>query len=162
MFLIKNLINCFVILFNMDEKDLKILNVLNKNARISYRNITREINVSLSTVANRIKNLEEEGIIKNYIPLVDFEKIGYNLTVLINLKITHGKLIETQKKISLLPNVYAVYDITGNWDSLVIARFKNRRDLNKFVKNILTYDNVEQTNTQLVLNIVKEDHRFNM
>ena len=48
-----------------------------------------------------------------------------------------------------------VYDITGDWDSLIIAHFKDKRDLNGFIKGVLSIDNIEKTNTQLVLNIVK-------
>ncbi len=117
----------------MDELDDKILEKLNENARKSYREIARELNVSLTTVANRIKKLEDGKIIERYIPLINQEKIGYDLT--------------------------AVYDITGEWDSLIIAHFKDRKDLNGFIKGVLSMDNVEKTNTQLVLNIVKNEKR---
>ena len=53
----------------------------------------------------------------------------------------------------------AVFDITGDWDSLIIAHFKDRRDLNSFIKRILSMNHVERSNTQLVLNIVKDEKR---
>jgi DNA-binding Lrp family transcriptional regulator len=53
-----------------------------------------------------------------------------------------------------------VYDITGDWDSLIIAHFKDRRDLNGFIKGVLSLENVEKTNTQIVLNIVKNEKRI--
>ncbi|MBN1861550.1 MAG: Lrp/AsnC family transcriptional regulator [Candidatus Thermoplasmatota archaeon] len=144
----------------MDEVDEKILEQLNENARKSYREIARELNVSLTTVCNRIKRMEEEKIIERYIPLINQEKIGYDLTAVINVKISHGKLLEVQERISKDTHVSSVYDITGEWDSLIIAHFKDRRDLNGFIKNILSMDNVEKTNTQLVLNIVKNEKRL--
>lgn len=145
----------------MDTLDHSIMKLLNENARMSYREVARELKVSLSTVSNRIKKLEEIGIIEGYIPVINPEKIGYDLTVIINIKIAHGKLIEVQQKISRDDHVSAVYDITGDWDSLVIAHFKNRRDLNQFIKRVLSLDHVERSNTQIVLNIVKNEKRIN-
>jgi Lrp/AsnC family transcriptional regulator, regulator for asnA, asnC and gidA len=75
------------------------------------------------------------------------------------MKISHGKLIEVQEKISKDKHVSVVYDITGDWDSLLIAHFKDRRDLNGFIKGVLSIEYIEQTNTQIVLNIVKEEKR---
>jgi len=143
----------------MDELDYKILEKLNENARKSYREIARELKVSLSTISNRIKKLEDEKVIEGYIPLINQEKIGYDLTAVINVKISHGKLIEVQEKISMDKHVSGVFDITGDWDSLIIAHFKDRRDLNGFIKGVLAMDNVEKTNTQIVLNIVKNEKR---
>jgi DNA-binding Lrp family transcriptional regulator len=103
--------------------------------------------------------MEDEKIIERYIPLINQEKIGYDLTAVINVKISHGKLLEVQERISKDKHVSGVYDITGDWDSLIIAHFKDRRDLNGFIKGVLSIANVEKTNTQLVLNIVKNEKR---
>lgn len=144
----------------MDQLDRKIIHVLNENARKSFREIAKELNVSLSTISNRIKKLENEGIIERYIPVINHQAAGYDLTTIISIKIQHGKLIEVQKKIAMNDHVIAVYDITGDWDSVVIAHFKDRRDLNRFIKGVLSMEYVERTNTQLVLNIVKDEKRI--
>lgn len=143
----------------MDELDNRILEKLNENARKSYRDIAKELDVSLTTISNRIKRMEDEKIIERYIPLINQEKIGFDLTAVINVKISHGKLIEVQERISKDKHVSNVYDITGEWDSLIIAHFKDRRDLNGFIKGVLSIENVEKTNTQIVLNIVKNEKR---
>ena len=143
----------------MDKLDCNIILSLNANGRKSYRHIAKELKVSLSTISNRVKRLEEEGIIERYIPVINTGKVGYDLTAIINIKLTHGKLIEVQEKISKDNHVSAVYDITGDWDSLIIAHFKDRRDLNSFIKRILSMDFVERSNTQLALNIVKDEKR---
>jgi len=144
----------------MDRLDSKIINSLNINGRKSLRTISKELKVSLSTISNRLKRMENERIIQGYIPVINPEKIGLDLTALINLKITHGKLIETQKKISKDKHITAMYDITGDWDSLVIAHFKDRKDLNNFIKKVLSMEHVERTNTQVALNIVKDEKRL--
>lgn len=146
-------------MMGMDELDYKILDKLNENARKSYREIARELDISLTTVANRIKRMEAEKIIERYIPLINQEKIGFDLTAVINVKISRGKLLEVQERISKDNHVSGVYDITGDWDSLIIAHFKDRRDLNGFIKGVLSIANVEKTNTQIVLNIVKNEKR---
>ena len=144
----------------MDKLDNNIIKSLNTNARKSFRHIAKELKVSLSTISNRVKRLEEDGIIERYIPVVNIGKVGYDLTAIINIKITHGKLIELQEKISKDNHVSAVFDITGDWDSLIIAHFKDRRDLNSFIKKILSMDHIERSNTQIVLNIVKDEKRL--
>lgn len=95
----------------MDRLNNENINSLNENARKSFREIARELKVSLSTIAK-------------------------------------------DKHLS------GVYDITGDWDSLVIARFKDRRELNGFIKKVLSIDHVERSNTQLVLTIIKDEKRL--
>jgi DNA-binding Lrp family transcriptional regulator len=146
----------------MDKLDEYIIKLLNTNARKSFRLIAKELKVSLSTISNRVKKLEQDEIIKGYIPIINLEKIGFDLTAAINIKLSHGKLLEVQKKIAEDNHVSTIYDITGDWDSLIIAHFKDRRDLNKFIKKILSMENVERSNTQMVLNIVKDEKRVKL
>ena len=143
----------------MDKLDQKIIQVLNENARRSFRDISRKLNVSLTTVANRVKKLENDGIIKGYIPLINLDALGYNLLVIIGIRISRGKLIEVEKKISKNPHVFEIYDTTGDWDSIIIARFKGRDELNRFIKGVLSVEYVERTMTYLVLNVVKDEKR---
>jgi DNA-binding Lrp family transcriptional regulator len=143
----------------LDNLDWKIINSLNENARNSFREISRKLNVSLTTVANRVKRMEKDGIIKGYIPLIDLDKLGLNLLVIIGIRISRGKLMEVENKISKNPHVYEIYDTTGDWDSIIIARFSGRDELNKFIKNVLAVEYVERTMTYLVLNVVKDEKR---
>ena len=63
---------------------------------------------------------------------------------------------DTEKKIAQIPNVFGVYDITGTYDALILARFKTRDGLSRMIKKIHTSPNVERTNTHIVLNVIKE------
>lgn len=144
----------------LDEIDMAIIKELVKNGRASYRSIARKLKLSVATVASRIAALEKEGIIKGYTALIDYEKIGYEITAIIELTISHGKLIEVQKEVAKSSNVSSVYDITGESDSIIIGRFRDRKELNDFVKWLLSIPHVERTLTHLVLSIVKEDIRF--
>lgn len=142
-----------------NEMDKKIIRVLNSNARKSFREIARQVKSSVTGVINRIKKYEESGVIKGYIPLVDPGYFGLNLIAIIALRISKGKLMEVQKEIAKDSRIVAVYDITGEWDSLVIGYFKDREDLNRFIKNVLSMENVDRTVTHIVLNVVKEEKR---
>lgn len=141
----------------MDNLDIGILNLLNINARKSYRQMAKELRVSMSTISNRIKNMESKGVIKGYIPVLDPHKIGYDLLVMIGVRISKGRLIDVQNRISTHEGVFGVYDITGEWDSIVVARFTNRDELNTFIKWVVSLEHIERTYTQIVLNVVKDE-----
>ncbi len=141
----------------IDDTDLKILNFLANNSRLSYRQIAKNIGLNVVTVINRMKKLEENNIIIKYGVNVDYEKLGYDLKILIDLRVAKGKLFEVENKIAKHRNVLAVYDVTGNFDVLIVACFKNRKAMDNFIKKIQTYDFVERTETKLVLNTIKEN-----
>jgi Lrp/AsnC family transcriptional regulator for asnA, asnC and gidA len=142
----------------MDDLDLKIIKELQKDGRVSFRDIADKIKVSEGTVYNRINKLLESKVIKKFMPDIDYEKLGYEITVIIGLITEGGKLPEIERKITESPNVNAVYDVTGEYDAVIVAQFKKREDLNDFVKNLLSVEGVKRTNTMLVLNTLKEDH----
>ena len=140
-----------------DSLDKKIIRVLNQNARKSYREVAKEIGTSVNSVINHVKKLEDANVIKGYIPDVDQEFFGFHLIAIIALRISQGKLIETQKIIAKDPRARAIYDITGEWDSMILGYFKDREDLNDYVKTLLSQKNIDRSVTHIVLNIVKEE-----
>jgi len=144
----------------MDETDVKILKKLLSDARMSYRKVAEEIGVSPPTVLARVEKLESDGIIRSYSTLLDHEKLGYDLTAIIEITATKGKIVDLERQIAKFTNVCAVYDITGLTDMIVVAKFKNRKELSNFVKKDISLPYVERTNTHVVLITVKEDFRF--
>jgi DNA-binding Lrp family transcriptional regulator len=147
-------------MFMLDELDRKVLSELLRDSKRSQRELAKAIGVSTATVINHITRLESAGVVKDYTIMVDWERLGYELTVIIEITVARGKLIEVQKTISKLPYVCGVYDITGEIDSIVIAKFKNRQELSEFPKALLSMPDIERTNTHVVLNTVKEDFRM--
>ncbi len=143
----------------MDDLDIDIIRCMNENARKSFRDIAKELEVSLSTVSNRIHRMEDGGIILGYAPVLDPQKLGYELSVVIGIRISKGKLLDVQKKIAADPRVYGVYDVTGDWDSIATARFRGRAELDEFIKGLVSMQHIERTYTQVVLNTVKEEKR---
>jgi DNA-binding Lrp family transcriptional regulator len=143
----------------LDDLDIDILRSLNGNARKSFRDIAKELHVSLTTVSNRVKAMERMGVIQGYMPIVDATKLGYDIMAVIGIKVIHGRIVETEQDLAKDPAVFAVFDSTGEWDAIVMSRFKNRSDLNIFVKKVLDHENVDRTYTQVVLNITKDEKR---
>lgn len=140
----------------LEETDKKILNILIEDSRLSLRQIAKKANVSVATVMHHINRLEEEKIISKYTSKVDYEKLGYNIEVIIEIRISKGRLLDVEKKISVHPNVFAVYDITGAFDAAIFARFETTRQMDAFLKKIQTYEFVERTETKLILKTIKE------
>ena len=144
----------------LDDTDVKILKTLLSDARLSSRQIAKQCGVSIGTVLSRMKKMEKEGIIKSYSTLLDQEKLGYDLTVVSEITVSKGRLLEMENEIARLPNVCSVYDVTGLTDAIIVAKFKNREELSKFTKRLLALPYVERTNTHVVLTTIKEDFRI--
>lgn len=147
---------------NLDEIDLEIIRLLQENSRISFNEIAKKLGISVGTAYNRVKNLEEKGVLKGYTALVDPIKMGYGITAIILIQAEGAHLVEVEKEVAKLDNVISVYDITGEFDVAVVARFKDSRGLNAFVKKVLSMPYVKRTVTNVVLNVVKEDFRVNI
>jgi len=145
---------------NLDELDIRILNELLKDSRLSYRELARRVRASVSTVIKRVRALEEGGVIRGYTVILDYEKLGYDITVVTEVIVSKGKLLEMEREIAKIPSVCAVYDVTGETDAIIIAKFKRRGELSRFTKKLLSMPFIERTNTHVVLTSVKEDFRL--
>jgi len=143
----------------LDDLDLRILRLMNADARKSFREIAKAVDASLSTVSNRVRKLEEEGIITGYAPILNEGRLGYDVLAVVGVKIHKGKLLDVQRRIAKDDRVTHVYDVTGEWDSIVVVRLKNTRELDAFIKRLGSMEYVENTYTQVVLNVVKEERR---
>lgn len=145
---------------DFDETDTKILKNLLVDARLSARQLAYKLGLSTVTVLTRIKKLEKKKIITGYAARLDHQILGYDLEAIIEIKTAKGKMLEIENKIAENENVCAVYDITGPADVLLIGKFKNRDELSHFVKSLSAIPNVENTETHIVLNTIKEDFRL--
>ena len=140
----------------LDRTDRDIIRSLERDARMSLRSVAEEIGVSLGTVSNRLKRLEDTGVIKGYRVEIDPDKVGWGLTVVVGLRIEKGRLLELQRLIAKDSRVLGVYDVTGEFDSMILARSKDRSDLDDLSKTVLSMDGIMRSVTHFVLNTVKE------
>ena len=140
----------------IDDLDLEILEIISTDGRENKSEIAKKLSRSPNTIKKHINNLEKEEIITSYGASIDYEKLGYDFIALIELTISKGEMLRVEEEIANNPNVFAVYDITGTYDAVILARFKSRTELNKFVKKLNSSEFVVRTNTHLVLNVIKE------
>jgi Lrp/AsnC family transcriptional regulator, regulator for asnA, asnC and gidA len=144
----------------MDDKDIEILKHLSVDGRQSARQLSHRLGVSTVTILTRIKKLEAENIIQGYSVRLNHDLLGFDITAIIEIKTNEGKMLEIENEIAKYDSTIAVYDITGDADVVIIAKFKNREFLSGFIKKISAIPNVENTLTHLVLNTIKEDTRL--
>ena len=129
----------------IDDTDRRILAVLLADARTSMRSIAEEVGVALGTVSNRVKRMEEMGVIHGYGVHIDAEKVGWTMTVLCGLRIEKGRLMEVQRRIADDPRVFGIYDVTGEFDSMVLARVRDRAHLDDLSKTVLSSEGIIRT-----------------
>jgi DNA-binding Lrp family transcriptional regulator len=141
----------------LDETALRVLEEYVRDSRQSYREIARRLGISSGTVASRAKELEEKGIIEKYTVQLNHEKLGYELTAITEIIISEGMMLEVGDKISKISGALRVYNITGDADILVVARFKTRSQLSDFTKKITKMRYVVRTKTHVVLNTIKDE-----
>ncbi|MDG6909278.1 MAG: Lrp/AsnC family transcriptional regulator [Nitrososphaerota archaeon] len=144
----------------IDELDMKILRHLLTDGRMSFRELASIIGVSTTTVATRVSRLQKARVIRGHSTLVDFQKLGYELTVVTEILVSKGKLLEMEQEIAKVPGVCAVYDVTGEIDAIVVSKCKDREELSRFTKGLLAMPFVERTNSHVVLTTVREDFRL--
>jgi len=140
----------------LDAIDLQIIQALEEDSRVSLRKLSQRIGVTPNALHNHIGGLEQEGIILGYSPIVDAAKMGYLLTAIIMIQVEGGHLIEVENEIAKENNVLSVYDITGEYDAIVIAKFRDNASLNSYLKKLLTERFIKRTTTLIALNSVKE------
>ena len=141
---------------DLDETDKQLIEALQGDGRLSMRALANMVGVALGTVSNRLGKLEESGVITGYTVTLDADKVGWEMSVVVGLRIVKGELLPVQRLIADDPRVFAVYDVTGEMDSLVFARVSDRDDLDDFTKTVLSTEGVERSTTMVVLNTVKE------
>ena len=141
----------------IDDIDKKILVRLQDNARIAFREIAEELGVSESTIFVRVRKLQERGVIKRFTTAISPELVGKGLTAFILIKANprrYPEVLETLKKIN---DVYAIYDVTGNYYTIAKVRAGNREELAKILDKIGLIEGVTSTETAIVLRKIKEE-----
>lgn len=139
------------------DLDRKIINYLERNGRASLRQIATQLEVSTTTVSNRIKELQDKGVIKYFKPVLDYKKLGYQLTTITKIKARGNKITGIVQELEKDDHLTHVYEITGEFDILVIGKFHDQESMNKEIKSLLNNPAIEETNTSVVLQAVKEN-----
>ncbi|MGI9594210.1 MAG: Lrp/AsnC family transcriptional regulator [Patiriisocius sp.] len=136
---------------HIDSLNWSILNLLQHNARISNAAIGREVGISSPAVSERIRKMEDAGLILGYKTLVSPFKADYQLKAIITLRAFMGKLKPFLIKVKTYPQVINCYRITGNENIVMEVVLNNQKQLENFIDELIVYG---ETKTQIVLSHV--------
>ncbi|WP_147678103.1 Lrp/AsnC family transcriptional regulator [Algibacter pacificus] len=137
----------------VDNTDEKLLNILKENSRLSFADLGRKINLSPSSVRERVQKLEEEGVIKKYNIQINNKLIGYDLEAFILLKVFPGKLKYVIDKVIEFPEITDAHRITGNQNIHLKVVVKNQLCLQKLLDKLMQFGD---TNTFLILSEISK------
>lgn len=142
----------------MDKIDLNILKCLKQNSRQTASIISQTINLSVSAVIERIRKMEQKGIIKRYTVILDEKQLGNDLTVFISIRLEHPKYGEDfVKEVEGHPNVAECYYIAGDVDYLLKVVTNSSNNLETVHQDIKQMAGVSWTKTLYVLSTIKND-----
>ena len=148
----------------LDKKDMAILKLLQENARVTVKEISEKIHLSTTPVHERIKRMEESGVIKQYVTLVDQNKVDLNLMVIcyVSLK-EHSKTagVKFIKMVSELQEVIECYSISGEFDFMLKVVCKDMNTYHDFHVNKLSQqENMGNVQSVFVMGVIKETHQI--
>ena len=143
----------------LDDLDKRIIEELCISSQGSYRQIAKRLGVHPTTLIQRIKNLEEQGVILGYRANVDYLKLGYEFMALVHIYV-EGDILDVQGKIKAMDSVICIFDFISECDSIAWVACKDRDEFSDLIKRMLTIHGVKKTNTYVVLNLIKDPYQF--
>ena len=139
---------------NIDNINWKILKCLQENARQSNTKIASEIGISSPAIAERIRKLEDAGVITGYTAKISYYEVGHQLKALITLKAFMGRLKPFLQKVKTFNEVINCYRVTGNENIVMEVVLKDQKHLEKLIDQLITYG---ECKTQIILSDVIEN-----
>jgi DNA-binding Lrp family transcriptional regulator len=145
-----------------ENLDAKLINALLGDGRASLRSLAEELDVSVTTVSNHLRDLEDEGVIEGYTPRVNYGALGYDVTAILQLKVEGSALPDVTDRLQEQKQMVSVYEVTGDYDVIAIGKFVDTDGMNEQIKTLLTDANIRESNTSVVLNAVVENKQFDL
>ena len=145
-----------------ENLDQKLVNALLEDGRASLRSLGEDLDVSVTTVSNHISDLEDNGVIKGYAPIVGYDELGYDVTGIIQLKVEGSALPDITDRLREQRHITTVYETTGDYDIIAIGKFTDTEHMNDQIKAVLTDADINESNTSVVLNTVTENEQFDL
>ena len=146
----------------LDATDLQILRALQENARLTTKQLAARVNLSTTPVFDRLKRLERSGFIRQYVAVLDAEKLGRGFTVFCSVKLKQMNRAVAQDFISVIkdiPQVAECYNISGEYDYLLKIQAPDMKYYNEFIINVLgTIDSIGSILSSFVMDEIKNTH----
>ena len=145
-----------------ENLDAKLINALLGDGRASLRSLAEDLDVSVTTVSNHLRDLEDGGVIEGYTPRVNYDALGYDVTAIIQLKVEGSALPDITERLRDQKQMTTVYEVTGDYDVIAIGKFTDTDGMNAQIKELLTDADIRESNTSVVLNPVVENAQFDL
>jgi DNA-binding Lrp family transcriptional regulator len=145
-----------------ENLDARLINALLGDGRASLRSLAEELDVSVTTVSNHLRDLEDEGVIRGYTPIVNYDALEFDVTAMIHLKVEGSALPEITERLRTRKQMISVYEVTGDYDIIAIGKFRDTDGMNRQIKELLTDADIRESNTSVVLNAVVENQQFEL
>lgn len=145
-----------------ENLDARLVNALLDNGRASLRSLAEELGVSVTTVSNHLKDLESEGVIEGYTPIVDYEALGFGVTAILQMKIEGDALPNVTERLQQHKQMISVYEVTGEFDIIAVGKFTDTDDMNELIKRLLADADIKESSTSVVLNAPAENEQFEL
>ncbi len=146
----------------LDDKDRKILNILQENSRTSYMHIANELGISEATVRYRVKNLIDNGIIDKFTVLLNPKKVGYPTTGILMVKIAPDYFEETSEQISDLIETYHVFQNTGEYNLVAVVHAHDLEHLSALRKRVEMMQGVRDVSLSAATRLIKIKTSFDL
>ncbi len=134
--------------YKVDDTNWKILKHLQENARISMSDLSKQVGLSAPAVVERIKKMEDLGIIRGYYTQLSYIKTGHQLKAIITLKVFMGRLKPFLEKVTEFNEIINCFRITGNENIIMEVVLRNQKHLETFIDQLISYG---ETKTHIVL-----------
>ncbi|MDD4564015.1 MAG: Lrp/AsnC family transcriptional regulator [Eubacteriales bacterium] len=143
----------------MDAIDSKILEVLQENSRVSISDLSKQVNLSLSAVSERLKKLETSNIIEKYTVILDSKALGQDLSVLMNISLENPR--DTEEFLDIIKNESEILEchyVTGEYDYILRITTRNTVTLEALMNRIKAIPKIKRTQTNVILSTLKQNY----
>lgn len=146
-----------------DLKDIRIIEQLNNDGRLSLRKISQNLDYSPSTVGNHFQKLLDEEVIKGFRPQLDYAKLGFSFTCITQIKAEAGRQKEVADVLEGKKYIHSLYQVTGDTDLIAICKFRSRERMRENLTGDLNQlDGITDTKTNVALESIVESRPISL
>lgn len=143
-----------------ENLDAELINELLADGRASLRSVGESLGVSVTTVSNHLRDLEAAGTIKGFVPVIDYDTLGYDVTAILQLKVEGEALPEITDRLGDMDRMITVYEVTGEFDIIAVGKFEDTDSMDDIIKELLAEREIKESNTSVVLSAPVECDQF--
>jgi DNA-binding Lrp family transcriptional regulator len=146
----------------LDEIDIRILEMLQDNCNLKMTNIAKELSIAESTIRYRIDRMEKKGVITNYIALLNPRKVGLNITAIMLIKITPQYINSVSVELAKFKELRHLFRSTGVYDMISVVNARNIYHLNELMEKIKLVEGINDLVVEVATELIKVDPKFSL